>query len=241
MPDEPTDAVALDGLVRRRGERLVLRDLTLAVPRGATVALLGPNGAGKSTLLRVLAGLLRPSRGGCRVLGHALPRERAAVKGRIGVLAHEPLLLRDLTVRENLVHRGRLLGGEAATPARIDALLEATDLVGRAAYPVAALSRGLTQRAAAAAALLGDPELLLLDEPLANLDPVAAERLGALLGPAPRSRFGAAGPRTRIVAGHDPEAALAESDLVVGLRGGALALLARPADVTDAEIGALYR
>jgi len=235
MPAAPPPAVALDGLVRRRGERLVLRELSLELPAGATLALLGPNGAGKSTLLRVLAGLLRPSRGGCRVLGHPLPAERHAIKGRVGYLGHEPLLLRDLTVRENLVHRARLLRGSA--PSRVDELLEATGLAARAASPVAALSRGLTQRAAAAATLLGDPELLLLDEPLANLDPEASRRLAALLGPT----TAAGAPRTRIVAGHDPEAALRDADLVLGLRGGAVALLEPAAAVADAQLGELYR
>jgi ABC-type multidrug transport system ATPase subunit len=252
-PAHPEAAVRLEGLVRRRGERLVLRDLTLVVPAGTTVALLGPNGAGKSTLLRVLAALMRPTAGVCRVLGHELPAGRHELRGRVGYLAHEPMLYRDLTVRENLLHRARLLGLDArrgdgdraprpggddaprpaaGARARVDQLLEATDLVHRADFPVHALSRGLTQRTTAAATLLADPELLLLDEPLANLDPSASARLGALLGP----RAG----RTRIVAGHDPEAAMAEAQIVLGLRDGAPALLATPDTVTDAQIGALY-
>ncbi|MEV4421837.1 ATP-binding cassette domain-containing protein, partial [Patulibacter sp. NPDC049589] len=187
MPPEaehptPGPAIALDGLVRRRGERLVLRDVSLIVPAGATVALLGPNGAGKSTLLRVLAGLMRPTDGVCRVLGHALPADRHGLRGRVGYLAHEPMLYRDLSVRENLTHRARLLR-VPDVPGRVRELLEATDLVRRAEFPVHALSRGLTQRTTAAATLLADPELLLLDEPLANLDPSASARLGALLGP----------------------------------------------------------
>jgi ABC-type transport system involved in cytochrome c biogenesis ATPase subunit len=249
-----TPAIALDGLVRRRGERVVLRDVSLIVPAGATVALLGPNGAGKSTLLRVLAGLMRPMGGVCRVLGHELPAGRHDLRGRVGYLAHEPMLYRDLSVRENLTHRARLLG-VADVPARVRELLEATDLVRRADFPVHALSRGLTQRTTAAAKLLGDPELLLLDEPLANLDPSASARLGALLGPRPATEGtatgdGAPGPqdaaagarpaRTRVIAGHDPVAALEESDIVVGLRDGAVTLLATPDTVTPAQITALY-
>jgi heme exporter protein A len=233
QPEHPA-AITLADLVRRRGERLVLRDLSLELPVGGTLALLGPNGAGKSTLLRVLAGLMRPSRGTCRVLGHDLPAERAALRGRVGYLAHDPMLYRDLTVRENLVHRARLLRAPAA---RVDAVIAATGLERRAAFPVHALSRGLTQRTSAAAVLLADPELLLLDEPLANLDPQASARLHELLGP------DAAGPhaRTRVIAGHDPDAALAEADLVLGLRDGRPTLLAAPGDVTDADVGALYR
>jgi ABC-type multidrug transport system ATPase subunit len=227
----PDAAVRLEGLTRRRGERLVLSDLTLVVPVGVTVALLGPNGAGKSTLLRVLAGLMRPTAGVCSVLGHALPAGRHGLRGRVGYLAHEPMLFRDLTVRENLTHRARLLRVDDI-PARVGELLDATGLVRRADFPVHALSRGLTQRTTAAATLLGDPELLLLDEPLANLDPSASGRLGELLGPRPG--------RTRVIAGHDPEAALAEAEIVLGLRDGAPALLATPDRVTPADIEALY-
>ncbi|MCK9250420.1 MAG: ATP-binding cassette domain-containing protein [Solirubrobacteraceae bacterium] len=234
----PDPAVALDGLVRRRGERLVLRDVTLDVAAGTTLALLGPNGAGKSTLLRVLAGLLRPSRGGCRVLGHELPRDRRALGGRVAYLAHEPMLYRDLTVRQNLEHRARLL---RVAPARVEALLEATGLERRAGFPVQALSRGLTQRAAAAATMLADPDLLLLDEPLANLDPTATARLRDLLAPTSPTAADPTRARTRIVAGHDPDAALAEADLVLGLRDGRVALLAPPSAITDVEIGELYR
>lgn len=217
-------------VARRRGERMVLRDLTLELPAGGTLALLGPNGAGKSTLLRLLAGLMRPSAGTCEVLGCALPKQRSGIRGRIGYLAHEPMLYRDLTVRENLVHRARLL---RVPVARVDELLAATDLTPRAAFPVHALSRGLTQRTSVAIALLGNPELLLLDEPLANLDPHAAQRLDDLIGPRPG--------RTRVIAGHDPEAAIAAADLVLGLRVGRPTLLSTPDRITDGEIGALYR
>jgi heme exporter protein A len=215
-------AIELEGLGRRLGDRVVLRDLTLAVPAGATVAVLGANGAGKSTLLRVLAGLLRPHAGRVRVLGRELPREGFAVRGRVGLLGHDPLLYRDLTVRQNLVFHARL---HDVPERRVEALLDAVDLRARADSPVAELSRGLVQRAAAARALLHDPAVLLLDEPFANLDPAAAARLAPLLGG-----------RTRVLTSHDPGAALAEADLVLGLRAGRAAFCGPPGDVDPAVL-----
>ena len=101
-------AVALRELARAYGDRVALAGVTLELPRGATLAVFGANGAGKTTLLRVLATLLRPHGGEARVLGRALPREGWAVRGRIGLVAHDPLLYRDLTARENLRFHARL-------------------------------------------------------------------------------------------------------------------------------------
>jgi heme exporter protein A len=219
-------AVRLDGLVRRFGERTALDGVSLELPERATLAVLGPNGAGKSTLLRVLAGLLRPHGGTVEVLGRALPRDGWAVRGRVGFLGHEPLLFGDLTVRDNLRYHARL---HRVPLARIDAVLERTGLTARAGDRVHELSRGLVQRAAACRALLHEPELLLLDEPRANLDPAAAAALDELL----------AG-RTRVITSHDVRGALAEADLVLGLRGGRPALAGAAADVRPEQVEELY-
>ena len=223
-------AVELRDLTRVFGERVALDGVTLTVDAGTTVVVFGPNGAGKSTLLRILATLLRAQRGSARVLGHELPGEAWAVRGRVGLLTHEPLLYRDLTVRENLRFHARLHGVDEA---RIDALLEATGLVDRADDAVRTLSRGLTQRAAVCRAVLHDPPLLLLDEPRANLDPRSVELVEPLIG---RSSG-----RTRIVTSHDPRGGLAEADVALGLQAGRTALLRAAADVGADEIGALYR
>ena len=120
-------AVALRGLGRAYGDRVALEGVTLELPRGATLAVFGANGAGKTTLLRVLATLLRPHRGEVAVLGRALPRDGWAVRGQIGLLAHDPLLYRDLSARENLRFHARLHdveatpGGRAAGGGRDDA------------------------------------------------------------------------------------------------------------------------
>jgi heme exporter protein A len=202
-------AIELDGLERRYGERLALSGVTVSVPRGATLAVLGANGAGKTTLLRVLAGLLRPHGGTVRVLGAELPRERWKVPGKVGYLGHEPLLYRELSGRENLGYHAAL---HRVSPARVEEVLAAVGMTARADEPVRDLSRGMVQRLAAARAVLHEPELLLLDEPRAGLDPAAAELLEPLIG----RESG----RTRVLVSHDVEGALAESDLSLGLRGG---------------------
>ena len=222
-------AVVLRDLSRAYGERVALRGVTLELPRGATLAVFGANGAGKTTLLRVLATLLKPHAGDARVLGRALPREGWAVRGRIGLVAHEPLLYRELTARENLRFHARL---HDVAPARGDELLEAVGMRRRADEPVRALSRGMAQRVAICRALLHEPELLLLDEPLANLDPGAAGAVAPLIGRA----SGAA----RVLISHDVEQGLREADLVLGLRGGRPELLARAGEVTADDVRRLY-
>jgi heme exporter protein A len=223
-------AIELTGVGRAYGERAVLRGVTVSVPAGATLAVFGANGAGKTTLLRILATLLRPHAGTTRVLGRELPREGHAVRGRVGLLAHDPLLYRDLTTRENLRYHQRLHGLPAGV---VDRQLEAVDLVARADDPVRELSRGMTQRAAVARATLHAPELLLLDEPRANLDPAAAERLEPLIGRASGT--------TRVLVSHDVEEGLAEADLVLGLRGAEAAIVAPVGAVSVADVRGLYR
>jgi heme exporter protein A len=224
-------AVALRDLGRAYGERIALAGVTLELPRGATLAVFGANGAGKTTLLRVLATLLRPHAGDAVVLGARLPREAWAVRGRIGLLAHEPLLYRDLSVRENLRFHATLHGLDG--DARASELLEAVGMARRAGEPVSSLSRGMAQRVAICRAVLHEPELLLLDEPLANLDPGAAGAVAPLIGRA----SGAA----RVLISHDVELGLAEADLVLGLRSGRAEILAPVADVRPEDVRGLYR
>ena len=222
-------AIELEGLTRRYGERVALADLTLSVPAGATLVVFGPNGAGKTTLLRLLATLLRPHAGRARVLGRELPGEGWAVRGRVGLLAHEPLVFADLSARENLRFHARL---HRVGAARVEEVLEQVGLIPRADDRVHTFSRGMVQRLSVARTVLHDPELLLLDEPRANLDPAAAELVEPLIG--------AASGRTRVITSHDPAGGLAEADLALGLRGGRAALLAPAAEVDVPRIGALY-
>jgi heme exporter protein A len=228
--DGPPPAIELDGLTRRYGERVALQDVSLAVPAGATLVVFGPNGAGKSTLLRVLATLLRPHGGTTRVLGHALPGEGWAVRGRIGLLGHAPLLYRDLSGRENLAFHARLHGVPLDRAAE---LMDRVGLTARADDKVHTYSRGMVQRLAVCRTVLHEPDVLLLDEPRANLDPAAGELVEPLIG--------AGSGRTRIVTSHDPAGGLAEADLALGLRAGRAELFGPAAGVDIAQIGALYR
>jgi len=227
---DATPAIELRGVGRRYGERWALDDVSVTVPAGATLVVFGPNGAGKSTLLRVLATLLRPHGGDVHVLGEALPEREWAVRGKVGLLAHEALLYRDLSARENLRFHARL---HKVPEARVEELLERMRLAGRAEDPVRTLSRGLLQRVAVCRAVLHDPPLLLLDEPRANLDPAAAELIEPLIG--------RASGRTRVVTSHDPAGGLAEADLALGLRDGQVALRAPAGEVDPAQVEELYR
>jgi heme exporter protein A len=202
-------AIALDGLERRFGERVVLAGVSLQIGEGQTLTLFGGNGAGKTTLLRVLATLLRPHGGTASVFGASLPDEAWRVRGRVGLLGHEPLLYPQLSGRENLRLHARLHG---VARERIEEVLDAVGLRERADDPVDELSRGMVQRLAAARAVLHDPPLLLLDEPRAGLDPAAAERLEPLIG--------RASGRTRVLVTHDIDRGLEEADLAIGLRNG---------------------
>jgi heme exporter protein A len=222
--------IELEGLVRRYGEREALSDVSLSLPAGGTLVVFGPNGAGKTTLLRVLSTLLRPHSGEVTVLDRRLPRDAWAVRGRVGLLGHEPLLYRELTARENLRFHARLHDLSAE---RVEERLAAVSLTDRAEEPLKTLSRGMVQRVAVARATLHDPELLLLDEPWANLDPAARELIEPLIGASAR--------RTRVISSHDPSGGLSEADLVLGLRAGRPALLREADRVDPDEIAELYR
>jgi heme exporter protein A len=224
-----TPAIELRGLTRHFGERTALRDVSVVVPEGATLAVLGRNGAGKSTLLRILATLLRPHEGEVYVFGEPLPKRAFAVRGRLGLLGHEPLLYRDLSARENLRYHAALYDTDAA---RVQEVLAGVGMEGFADEPVRLLSRGMVQRVAVCRAVLHRPALLLLDEPRANLDPAASELLEPLIGRASGC--------TRVITSHDPAAARAEADLVLGLKDGRAALTAEAGKLGDADLKALY-
>jgi heme exporter protein A len=223
-------ALEIDGLARHYGEREALSEVSLSLADGETLVVFGPNGAGKTTLLRILATLLRPHFGSVRVLGASIPEEAWAVRGRVGLLGHEPLLYRELSPVQNLTYHARLHGVDSS---RVEEVLEAVAISARAGEAVRNLSRGMVQRVAVARAVLHRPDLLLLDEPYSNLDPAAVELVAPLIGPASG--------RTRVICSHDPAGGLAEADLVLGLREGRPVLLRPASEVSPAEITGLYR
>jgi ABC-type multidrug transport system ATPase subunit len=170
--------IAFEGVVKRFGATEALRGATFTVPKGVVAGLLGPNGAGKTTTIKIAAGLLRRDEGRVSVLGLDPWEQGEELRERVGVLHERPAYPPDVPVKVLLRHVARIrgLGWEDA--------LQAAKLAGVERYlerPVSALSRGYLQRLGLAIALLGEPELLLLDEPTANLDPSARREVLAAI------------------------------------------------------------
>jgi ABC-2 type transport system ATP-binding protein len=160
------------GLTRRFGSRVALDALDLRVARGEVFGCLGPNGSGKSTLMRMLLGLLAPSAGSARVLGREIPRDAERLRSAVGYMPQRFCLYEELTAQENLDFAAAVFG--LAARARRRTVAEALESFGLAAYRATragALSGGWKQRLALAAATIHAPELLVLDEPTAGVDP----------------------------------------------------------------------
>lgn len=218
-------AVRARGLTYIAGARMLLRAVSLDVAPGESVCLIGPNGAGKTTLLRLLGLLLRPTGGDLEWFG-ALS-DPFAVRRRIGYVGHETYLYGHLTARENLLYYARLMR-VADRRAVVARLLARVGLSGVADSSVRSFSRGMGQRLTLARALLGDPQLLLLDEPDNGLDRNARALLADLLSEA-RARGGAV-----VWSGHDLGYALSHSDRAVLLHRGRV-LMTGPAGIDRLE------
>ena len=204
--------VATTELTRRFGQITALDRLTVELPASGVVGLVGPNGSGKSTLIRILLGLIRPTGGTATVLGSSVtaPRNYAA---RVGALIESPAFIPALSARANLVSLARLRGLPLA---RVDVVIEQVGLAGRDREPVKRFSLGMKQRLGIAAALLSDPELLILDEPTNGLDPAGLVEIRELLRELGRNG------RTVIVSSHQLAEIEAVCDYLVVIRFGEL-------------------
>jgi ABC-2 type transport system ATP-binding protein len=172
-------AVETHGLTKRFGPNAAVDHVELLVPRGSAFGYLGPNGAGKTTLIRTLLGLTRADAGTMSLLGIPVPAERSRALARVGAIVDEPRFHHHLTGRENLRLLGAARGGGAA--GRIPGSLARVGLGERADDKVASYSMGMRQRLGVAACLLGDPELLILDEPMNGLDPAGMHQMRAMI------------------------------------------------------------
>jgi ABC-2 type transport system ATP-binding protein len=166
-------AVETHGLTKRFGPNLAVDNVELLVPRGCAFGYLGPNGAGKTTLIRVLLGLTHADAGTMSLLGYRVPKDRATALARVGAIVDEPRFHGHLTGRQNL----QLLAAarEPAARDRIGPALERVGILHRADDRVAKYSMGMRQRLGVAACLIGDPQLLILDEPMNGLDPAGMQ------------------------------------------------------------------
>lgn len=207
-------ALELDRVSKRFGKGTVaLNDVTWSVATGARACLLGPNGAGKSTAIRLLEGALRPTRGTVRLLNTLVgSADYQAARRRTGIVPQGPGMYQDLSTGEYLELARRLYG---ASPSALDRVEEAFGLGEHRTKMLSQLSGGFQRRVCLAVALLGEPTLLLLDEPTVGLDPVAANEVHAYL----RDAMAAAG-RTTLLCTHNLAEAEALCDEVIILRQG---------------------
>ena len=214
-------AIHTEELRVRRGKKEVLHSVSFDVPSGSLVGLLGPSGSGKTTLMRAIVGVQRDVSGTVTVLGH--PAGSAILRHRVGYVTQDASVYGDLTVRQNLNYFASILHAERAD---VDRVIEATDLTEQANQLVGSLSGGQLSRASLAAALLGSPELLVLDEPTVGLDPVLRVELWTLF------RRLAEGGTTLLVSSHVMDEAT-RCDRLVLLREGEILADETPAGLLE--------
>jgi len=226
--------VRVTGLRKAFGAHRVLDGLTLEVLAGEAVALLGANGAGKTTLLKILATLVRPTRGTVLVAGHDCAREPERVRPHVGLIGHGSHVYEDLTALENLKFWTALAGLRAA-PAELAGALAAVELDRLAGERVRTFSAGMKRRLSLARFVLARPRVLLLDEPFAGLDQRAKKWLEEHLE-AFKARGGA-----MVMATHSFGRELAVADRIAILSGGAIVLDTPSASLGPDAIARLYR
>lgn len=225
LPASAPSAIAVSGLTKRYGATVAVDGIDFAVPAGATVGLLGGNGAGKTTTIAMLLGLLLPSAGSVRLLGIDMLRDRFSALGRINFSSPYVDLPHRLTVRENLAVYGHLYG-IADLSGQIARLAEELELGEFLDRPSGKLSAGQKTRVALAKALINDPELLLLDEPTASLDPDTGDWVRGYL-----ERYRAQRGATILLASHNMGEVERLCDEVLMMRRGRIVDRGAPADL----------
>lgn len=206
-------AVRVSGLHKRYGRVHALQGLDFEIPRGQLTGFLGPNGAGKTTTFRAILGLTKPNEGEIEILGMPVPSRLPEIVKKVGVIVEEPGLIKSLNGRTNLAVAADTLGFGHG---RIEELLDFVGLTADAHRKVGDYSKGMRQRLALAGAMLGDPELLILDEPLDGLDPAGQHAFRA------RLRDLAAEGRSVVVSSHDLADVEALADYVIVIDRGML-------------------
>lgn len=226
--------IEVSKLVKRFGLKVVLRGVDFQVQPGEFVALLGPNGAGKTTFLRILASLSRPSMGEVKIGGYCLPSQAAAVRRRLGVVSHLPLLYGDLTAEENLRFYGRMYALRELDK-RVAEVLELVGLAPRRRDLVRTFSRGMQQRLAIGRAVLHNPDVMLFDEPHTGLDQDASNMLDNVL------REVAVMGRTVVMTSHDLARTADLASRFDVLSRGVVAASVQRSDIDPNNLLAFYR
>ncbi len=223
------EILQVEGLTRRYGRKTALDDVTFTVPSGAVFGLLGPNGAGKTTLVRIALGLVRATAGSVHLFGLPMPAGAIAARNRIGAMVEIPRFYPHLTGRGNLRVLGTLSG--TADPTLIEEALAAVGLSHAAGEPLRGWSQGMRQRLGIAQALLGEPDLVILDEPTNGLDPHGVRDVLALIREINRARG-----TTFLILSHQLDELETVADHVAILRQGRLLAAGRIEEIVAGEV-----
>jgi len=223
------EILEIDRLTRRYGRKTALDAVTFSVAAGSIYGLLGPNGAGKTTLVRIALGLVRATSGSVRLFGLSMPRGAIAARNRIGAMVEIPRFYPHLSGRGNLRVLGTLSGMD--DPDRIDAVLDAVGLSEPAGEPVRGWSQGMRQRLGIAQALLGEPDLVILDEPTNGLDPHGVREVLAMIRKINRERG-----TTFLILSHQLDELETIADHVAILRRGRLLTAGPIGEIVAGEV-----